>query len=116
LADPGKLAGWFSQKWGNTIIATDSENGGYLAMNGEDIIRYRAYETLPGPFTDDTGAGDAFAGSFFWAHLINKRSIIDSIALASGISAFKITGIGATTRLPALQEVERWINSQKPII
>jgi len=116
LADPGKLAGWFSQKWGNTIIATDSENGGYLAMNGEDIIRYRAYETIPGPFTDDTGAGDAFAGSFFWAHFINKRSIIDSIALASGVSAFKITGIGATTRLPALQEVERWISSQKLII
>jgi len=105
----------YLKDWRNNIIATRNERGAYLLKAEEsEIMSFSACRKLPGEFVDDTGAGDAFAGAFFWYHFLNGKEVERSIEFATTFAAYTITDAGAIGRLPKEREVENWMGKYGP--
>lgn len=109
---PGNLFG----KWENAKITTNSGKGGYfLTQERRKAKQYLAYP-IPGPFVDDTGCGDIFAGAFFYSYFIEENSFEESIEFAAAYATFSIPAVSATGYLAAKEEVKDWVRKHGPKI
>jgi fructokinase len=83
------------------VILTRGEHGA-IVSNGTEMIHL---ETMADEVVDTTGAGDAF-WSGFYAGLLHKRTIAESLELGLAVSAYKLKHTGAVVDLPKLAEIK----------
>ncbi len=93
-------------KFGCFTVLSDGPNG-FVA--GSPEIKARAYPPYPAPsVVDTTGAGDMFrAGMLFglnqgWSH-------VKCLQFAAAAGCLKCASLGATTRVPSVQEVLSYV-------
>lgn len=80
--------------------------GSLFINKADEITRQKAITIKDMKIVDTTGAGDCFTAAFAVKYVTRKSSIQECMSFAS-ICAFKcITGFGATSSMPDLEEVE----------
>ena len=92
-----------ANKFSGVCLITDGARG-TQASDGEQIFfvpPYRKFEIV-----DTLGAGDAFAATFFAAHILG-HDIADSLKFASVNSASVVSAIGAHTALLPLSKLKK---------
>ncbi len=88
----------------NLIMMTLGKDGVYVSHNKER----KHYPAYAKKIIDSTGAGDAFWSGFYGGYLHNY-SLEESIMLAQIASGFALRQIGATTDLPSIQELAKYM-------
>ena len=84
------------------VIMTLGKDGA-IVSNGKKTL---TFETFAEEIVDTTGAGDAFWSGFYMG-LVTGHTIIDSLKLGFGTSAFKLKYVGAMAPLPDIKEIEK---------
>jgi len=88
------------------VVLTDGERGAYAIKNGE-ICHHPA---LAAKLVDATGAGDSFVAGFLLAYR-ETASLEAALKLASACGAFAVTAVGATTRIPNRETLEKLLEA-----
>jgi ribokinase len=88
------------------VVLKLGNRGCFLALADGTRERLAAYEVSA---VDTTAAGDAFNGAFAVA-LMSGQSPVDCATWASGVAAISVTRHGAQTSMPALIEVDRFLD------
>lgn len=106
-AHPQGQAERFLQAGCGTVIVTQGERG-VLALNAQETIQMPAY---PFEIVDGSGAGDAFTAGLI-AGLLQKRSLVECVRLASAVGGSACTKLGCTTGVFTLAEAEAYLKAR----
>lgn len=87
----------------HVITTLGSEGAAYLTSD-KKVKTISSYKVS---VVDTTGAGDAFNAGFAYA-LALQKTLPESIAFASRVSALAVTKFGAQAGMPTLKEVEKY--------
>lgn len=89
------------------VLITRGAKGATLQADGT-IISVDAFKVEP---VDTTGAGDTFLG-YFMAAIDLGLTPADALTRASGASALQVTKAGAAEAIPALADVQKFLDTQ----
>lgn len=89
------------------LITHGAKGAEYRDLKNGRTYEQRAFPVDP---VDTTGAGDTFAG-YFAAGLDRGVDVPDALRLASAAAALKVTRPGAGGAIPALQDVEEFLQN-----
>lgn len=103
--DPARQARAFRRMGAKTVIITQGARGAIYLDEGQ-LIEVGTYKVK---CVDPTGGGDAFDAGYI-AGLIEGRSAIDCLRLASAMGASCVRSVGATQSLFNLSEAEAFIS------
>lgn len=104
-SDPDKILSVFSEKYPSAnVLLTLGSDGSVCRANGKT---YRQ-EVFNVPVADTTAAGDTFLGFFF--ALLDDLGIADALRYASAASAVAVSRNGASSSIPNLSEVKKFLN------
>jgi len=106
IEEAEKAAHALAQKGVGTPIITMGAQGAYLYGHGL-VPAYHAGEVV-----ETTGAGDAFNGALATA-LAEGQTDIQAVHFGCATSAIAVTRAGAAPSMPAREEVEKFLASQK---
>ncbi len=90
-----------------SLLVTRGAGGAAYHAEGE-AIEQPAFAVEP---KDTTGAGDTFLGAFL-AHLTTGNEAAAALRFASAASAIQITRPGAADAIPALNEIEQFLEER----
>lgn len=88
------------------VVLTDGDRGAYAIKDG---ATYR-HPALTTQLVDATGAGDSFVAGFLLAYR-QTASIEAALKLASACGAFAVTTVGATTKIPNRETLEKLLEA-----
>ncbi len=106
-SDPAELARLLLARGCRGVVLKIGEHGVYLASNQGLQIQVPAF---PVKAVDTTAAGDAFNGGFATALMLGK-SPLESARFAATVAAISVTRSGAQPSMPAMAEVEAFMES-----
>lgn len=110
LEKPEEIAAYFQHAGVRNVMIKLGAKGVYLLLqNGESRIM-PAFKNITA--VDTTGAGDAFCAGFL-AGLAMDWAPFDSAELGNAVGAHCITQVGASSGIPPLPEVLRFISQRK---
>jgi ribokinase len=93
------------QKYPNAKVVLTLGKLGVMYRDSEQTCSHGIYKV---PVIDTTAAGDTFTG-YFIASILDQKSVAEALRLASAASSISVTRKGATSSIPLLQEVERFL-------
>lgn len=107
-SDPDKILSVFSEKYPSAkILLTLGSDGSVCEADGK-IYRQGIFSV---PVIDTTAAGDTFLGFFF--ALVDTHGIDGALKYASAASAIAVSQSGASSSIPYLSEVEKFLAKSK---
>jgi sugar/nucleoside kinase (ribokinase family) len=87
---------------GPRIAVLTMGESGAVGLEGSKLVEQEALEV---PISDTSGAGDAFAGAFAFAHL-QGWPLEEAIPFANATAALVCRNVGSRSALPTLDEVK----------
>ena len=90
------------------VIYKKGEKGSVTFYNNKEIIK----GIFPVKALKPTGAGDSFMGAFIGS-LLNKKSVEESIEIASAAAAIVVTKVGCAPAMPKQNEIEEFMKINK---
>lgn len=108
LLAPSEIAKRILGKGGRGVVLKMGEHGVYLASTAGLAESIPAFHVKA---IDTTAAGDAFNGGFATGLMLGK-SPRDSALFASAVAAISVTRPGAQPSMPAMYEVEEFLESE----
>lgn len=107
-SDTDKVLSVFAEKYPSAkVLLTLGSDGSICKADGE----LYHHDIFCVPVVDTTAAGDTFLGFFF--ALVDSLGIENALKYASAASAIAVSKSGASTSIPQLKEVEKFLHSYK---
>jgi len=105
LGDPSEILRALEAYTRGEVVLTLGADG--CLVRGEDgTDDFEHIQAAPVEATDCTGAGDSFVAGFI-AGLIARRPRVECARLGCHVAAYAVTGPGAYSRVPRLEEIDR---------
>lgn len=98
----------FSEKYPSAKLLLTLGSNGSVCKDGKKIYRQDIFRV---PVADTTAAGDTFLGYFF--ALIDSHGIDGALKYASAASAVAVSKNGASSSIPQLNEVEKFLRDYR---
>lgn len=109
-----RLAERFFEAGAKNVVIKCGKDGAYIAEAGREAYLSPSFP-VEKP-ADTTGAGDSFCAGFL-AALSMGRSFEEASRLGNVIGHFCVTGVGASSGIPPLEEAEEYMKKHaKPLI
>lgn len=106
VSDPVHQAGLFHELGAKRVIITCGERG-VVSISDELRVKLGAYDV---PFVDGSGGGDAFNAGYI-AGLLENRSELDCLKLASAVGASCVRAVGTTAGVFTRDEAGAFLQS-----
>ena len=90
------------------LCATLGHEGSIALVNGE-FLHVKGFKVNP---VDTTGAGDVFHGGFIYG-LFQNWEVAEILRFANAVAALKCQDLGGRKGVPTLEEVQRFLSSEK---
>lgn len=103
-----KILSVFSEKYPSAKLLLTLGSNGSVCKDGEKTYRQDIFRV---PVADTTAAGDTFLGYFF--ALIDSHGIDGALKYASAASAVAVSKNGASSSIPQLNEVEKFLRDYR---
>jgi sugar/nucleoside kinase (ribokinase family) len=102
--DPIRQARAFREMGARRVVVTMGD-GGLVSLSEENEVRMGAF---PVPFVDGTGGGDAFNAGYI-VGLLEGKSEMDCLTLASAVGASCVRQVGATAGVFRREEADEFL-------
>ncbi len=96
------MVGPFLRGGASLVVATLGSRG-LIASDGKNTLKVPVFTR---EVKDTTGAGDAFWSGFL-ASLVAEKKVADALKIGSYASAYSLSHVGATCRMPGLLALEK---------
>lgn len=103
-SEPDKILSVFSEKYPSARILLTLGSDGSVCKTDGKIYHQKIFSV---PVVDTTAAGDTFLGFFF--ALVDTHGIDGALKYASAASAVAVSRSGASSSIPYLSEVEKFL-------
>lgn len=107
-SDPDKIIKTMRRLFQNSKIVLTLGGEGSIFSFEDKIIRQDIFCVTP---VDTTAAGDTYTG-YFLAFIAEGRAPSDAIRAASAASAISVSKLGASSSIPAREELERFLKDR----